>query len=54
MSITELPKIKNLENAEIKVPDKCGMLNLPDGLPTGFFSLLPRECRRACRSLCKR
>lgn len=40
MSVTELPKIKNLENAEIKVPDKCGMLNLPDGLPVGFFSLL--------------
>ena len=40
MSITELPKLKNLTNDEIKVPDKCGMLNLPAGLPTGFFSLL--------------
>ena len=40
MSIVELPQIKNLTNEEIKVPDKCGMNNLPDGLPRGFFSML--------------
>jgi len=40
MSIVELPQIKNLTNEEIKVPDKCGMNNLPEGLPCGFFSML--------------
>jgi hypothetical protein len=40
MSIVELPQIKNLTNEEIKVPDKCGMNNLPEGLPRGFFSML--------------
>jgi len=39
MNIVKLPKLPNLENAEIKVVDDYEM-NTPPDLPQGFFSLL--------------